>query len=59
MSITIKWSAEDIQVIRPHLSLKQAGALLEEIGQSLKDNSTEAGWDILRELIELREEASK
>jgi hypothetical protein len=55
MSITIKWSAEDVQVVRPSLTLKQAGALLEEIGQSLKDSSVEAGWDILRDLIELRE----
>lgn len=57
MTVTIKWSAEDIQAIRPNLTLEQAEELLDTIGESLKDRSIEIGWEIMETLITLEGES--
>lgn len=59
MNVTIKWSAEDIQAIRPELTLEQAGELLQDIADSFKDTCVETGWEIMETLITLREGENK
>ena len=52
-TITISWCAEDLQSLRPELSINQAEELLMKFSKPLTDRSTEEGWQILRDLLSL------
>jgi hypothetical protein len=52
-TITISWCAEDLQSLRPELSINQAQELLMKFSKPLTDRSTEEGWQILRDLLSI------
>lgn len=57
--VYIVWSLEDVQAIYPELSNELALEALQQVAESLKDRSTEEGWEILRTLLESVMEESK
>lgn len=52
--LTITWSAEDIQSLRPELSIEQAEQLLGEFSKTLHERSIEEGWYIIRDLLSIK-----
>ena len=52
MKVTIKWSAEDIQSLRPEWSIEKCNAFIESKGEHFKQASIEQGWDIWETLLE-------
>lgn len=50
--VYIVWSLEDVQTLYPELSDELALEALQQVAESLKDSSTETGWEILRTLLE-------
>lgn len=50
--VYIVWSYEDVQTLYPNLSDELALEALQEVARSLQEISTEAGWEILRTLLD-------
>jgi len=53
--ITISWNWEDIQSIRPDYTQEQCEEMMDKVEKTLIDRSIEEGWDILEDLIAMRE----
>lgn len=53
-AVYIVWHYEDVQSLCPQLSDEEAIEALQEIADSLKDRSTEEGWQILEALLQER-----
>jgi len=50
--VTIKWSAEDIQSLRPEWSLEECEVFLQAKFEYFKQASISQGWDIWETLLE-------
>ena len=49
---TIKWSAEDIQTLRPEWDMKECEVFLQTKGESFKQASISQGWEIWETLLQ-------
>lgn len=49
--LTIKWSAEDIQQLKPTWSLNKCQSWLDGNSRHLKDRLIETGWEVLESFI--------
>lgn len=49
--VYIVWSYDDVQAIYPDMSDELALEALQRVADSLKDGSIDAGWEILRTLL--------
>lgn len=49
--VIIRWLADDVQQLRPDLTLEECEALLDRVGRHLADRSIEVGWEILETLL--------
>lgn len=52
-AVYIVWRYEDVQALCPQLNDEEAIEALQEVGDHLKDRSTEEGWEILKSLLDL------
>jgi len=57
--VVIKWSAEDIQQLRPDWALDYCEEVLEKFGRALTDRSIEVGWEIMEVLLSMEEDEQK
>lgn len=53
-AVYIVWHYDDVQSLCPQLSDEEATEALQEVGEYLKDRSTEEGWQILEALLQDR-----
>jgi hypothetical protein len=49
---TIKWSAEDIQTLRPEWSVEECEIFIKDKGEHFKQASISQGWEIWETLLE-------
>lgn len=52
MTISIKWSAEDIQSLRPSWTLEECEQFIQSKSESFRQASISSGWDIWETLLE-------
>jgi len=57
--VVIKWSWEDVQALRPHLSKEESLVMLEKISRNLEERSIELGWEIMEMSIQMNEEVEE
>jgi hypothetical protein len=50
--VTIKWSVEDIQSLRPKWSVEKCEVFIKAKGEYFKQASIEQGWEIWEVLLE-------
>jgi len=51
--VYIVWSYEDVQTLSPNLSNEEAINALNKVKRTLKERSTEEGWEILETALEM------
>jgi len=52
-NVTVSWSWEDVQCLRPEWTKEQCQEALDKISEPLQDRSIEMGWDIMEILLNL------
>lgn len=55
----IRWSVEDVKILRPGLSDEEAGKIFDRASRPLMERSIEEGWGILETLINIIEREGK
>ena len=51
----IIWSWEDVRKLRPRWSRKHCEEALDRISRRLVDRSIEVGWEVMEDLLRIRE----
>lgn len=57
--VTITWTPDDVQTLRPELTDEQAENMLDKIEKMLVVTSVELGWDTMECAIQVKEDEDK